>query len=308
MEVITDNEVGGENWEITSRDVAVLEFISKTGVATTQQVQQIFQSAWYHYKRLKILERRGYIIRRGRHLHITKKGSKLIGCTQPWVRTKDHIEQGTKLSELMLELSDSFEFISSRMAKTMYGLNRSAIFDGLLASDSKQYTVYLLSSEPRKRTVQSIKHEISKHAVATNLQRAIVFAPSLKAMQAFGSDDCGTYELLLLPYPSGARLLHDFTRSEVHDYIKNLLPGTEPVSSPFADYMAGDTYVSVLVLNDLVRRARLTDYFNWDLEKKPVLIVCLRSQLPLFKELYPKAEFSILPEDLLPRYKNRHTS
>lgn len=305
VENLIDDEVRSENWEITSRDIAVLEFISKTGAATTQQIQQLFQCSWYHYKRLKILEERGYIFRKGRHLFITKKGANLIGCTLPRLRTKGRIEEGTRLSDLILELTGSFEFLSSREAKSLFGLNRASLLDGLLLNNGKHYAVYLLSTDPRSRTVQSVKHEISKHAVSTNLQRAVVFAPTPKAMKAFGTDDCGAYELLLLPFPSGARLLSDMSQPEVREYIADLLPGAQPVNSPFADYLAGDVYISVLALNDLVRRARLLDYFSWNVEKKPVVIVCLEDQLSLFKSLYPKAEFTVLPDRLLPRYRQK---
>lgn len=290
--------------ELTKRDIKVLKFISITGTATTKQIQKIFQSSWYHYKRLKVLETKGYIRRDGTYLHLTKKGRQVVGCTEPWVRKDWQKEWGTKINDIILEVSDSFTFLSSRETKAQYGLNRASKLNGLLTNGVKNYVIYLLHANPHAQRVQAIKREITKHVAATNLQRVIVFASSPKAMKKFGDNDCGAYELLLLPYPAGARLLSDMSNPEVDEYIRNLLPGAVPVSAPFADYLAGDTYISVLVLNDLVRRARLKDYFSWDLEKKPVLIVCLQDQLNLLKNLYPDAEFAVLPNRFLVKYSD----
>ena len=63
----------------------------------------------------------------------------------------------------------------------------------------------------------------------------------------------------------------------------------------YANYETPERYITVLVLNDLIKREALVGYYAAPYQKKQIDIICLESQEELFRSLYSKANIIIYP-------------
>lgn len=279
---------------LTDRDVALLTGLATCGVMTHEQVRRIYNNvANYHYKRLSQLEDRGYV-KCGRYIEITPPGMKEIGRDAPPVRKR----QGWGLEKLIL-LSDVYiglpewRYLSSREIKKEMNLNDSSAIDAYIEKDGLGYAIYLLSKEPRKTTIQSIRGELKK-LWTHHISNAVVFAPSPEGMNMISGDGVKLDSLLVLPYPYGIQLLAH--KSQLESEIKSKLQGFTPSSRPFADYEKGNTFVSVLAFNDVIKRENLLTYLQYAnlKEGKEIIITCFKDQSPKFRQLFPNIEQLIM--------------
>ncbi|AEG14493.1 hypothetical protein Desku_0894 [Desulfofundulus kuznetsovii DSM 6115] len=285
--------------QLTQRDMELLRYLAKCSVLTLGQAKRIYgNTEQYHYRRLKCLEERGYVrteSRYSRYIEATKLGIKEAGYdhSPPRLRDKDQCRHKARVAEICLGLPN-WEYLSPREVKQSTTVNKSYRLDGLLRKDGKEYVVYLLSDDPRRTTIQGIKHELNDMPYH-RIYNAIVFCPTLKAMEHFYIDIPKLEELLLLPYPYGIELLRH--KDEIEGRIEDLLRGYEKANRRFADYQKGQTYVSVLAFNDVVKKEQLEAYLKLrDREKKDVEIVCLESQSRKLTEQFPGVKLITIPE------------
>lgn len=65
--------------EPTERDAALLSLLARGCILRFDQVRLIYGVAKYHYKRLTVLEERGYVLCRRRYVQVTRKGLAVLG-------------------------------------------------------------------------------------------------------------------------------------------------------------------------------------------------------------------------------------
>lgn len=267
---------------LTARDFELIKLLSASGVCTLEQARQVYdESRWYHYKRIDLLCKAGYLLKRGSYIELAKQGAELIGESKYRFRHDELREIHSEVANIALVLGDSF--VSSRQLRNQYGLNRRNHFKGAILHEDKYYFVYLLGEKSTRQYIASVKHEIRSIASARITDCAIVFALSPESMAMFEVDSCRLQELLLLPYPAGIDMLSEHWNFNID------IPGAVKSNKPFAHYEAEDCYITLLTLNDLVKRTALDAYFQLS-PSKPVRIICLPKQQKFFANLYPKAE------------------
>lgn len=285
--------------ELTDRDRKFLYLLSKSGVVTYEHAAQVYETDQYHYRRVQKLRKYGYVKKTGKYLRLTPKGANAVGV-KLFNPSQFFWEDYSAFAEVYLGLTN-WKVFSFQEVRQTHRLNRRMFLKGAIEKDDLTYTVYLLRPNVSLRYVSYIKSEMATLRYAVQFDRAVVFAPSVHALQSFGEDTCHMKEILLLPYPYGINLLNNFIRVEYQEYINSLVSPAEPTDKPFANYEDSEYYYSNLILNDLVKRKCLAEYFRYSSSTKPVKILCLGNQRGLFTNLFPEAGIKIVeePENIL---------
>ncbi|MDD2586791.1 MAG: hypothetical protein PHT79_09775 [Syntrophomonadaceae bacterium] len=281
---------------ISDNDISLFKLISTCGVCTLEQAGKIYSGKGYHYKRVQRLEDEGYLIKRGKYLELTTKSADLIGESKYRFRLDEVRETHSEIANIALNITN-MSVISNRDIRTQYGLNRKTHFKGVLEHDDIYYFFYLLSEQPSKQFVGSIKSELKTFSASGIARHSIIFAPTMTAMSAFGIEACKQEELFLLPYPAGLTYLNNYFNLSTQQYIHSLIPGAVKTLKPFANYETHNHYITFLILNDIAKRYALSAYYKIQ-HTKPVKIICLDVQKNIFSKQYPRAEIISFPEQL----------
>lgn len=302
--------------KLTDRDTQLLEALIKCGALSSRQVQEIFGGvSCYHYKRLKELEKRGYLRRIGHYIQITQQGAKAVGgvlgqedipirIREPWQR-----QQRASVADILIYLDKNYwTFKSSREIKRETGISSSAYINCYITSNGKGYAVYMLSDNPHKQTIRGIKNELDR-LIEHGISKAIIFCPSPESMKKFGTYHGRTInELLVLPFPYGLSLLNNM--EQIQNNIQSMFSGFKTSARPFADYEKDNTLVTVLVYNDLIKKENLGEYLNHARarENRELIIVCLESQSAQFAAMFPgvKQQFTPNPTERGNKYAINH--
>jgi len=95
---------------------------------------------------------------------------------------------------------------------------------------------------------------------------------------------------LFLRYPGEINLLNQI--DVVKQKIAGALKGYTPSARPFADFEKNGTYVSVLVINDLMKKKRLSDYIKYikDKEQREIIVLGLEEQAESLSAQFPGAK------------------
>jgi hypothetical protein len=269
--------------QITEKDWKLFQLISTSGVCTFEQARQIYDTRWYHYKRIDTLVKGGYLIKHGSFIELAKKGAEEIGETKYRFRREGMRELHAEIANIALTLN--YPLISAREVRNKYGLNRKTHLKGAILYNDINYFLYLLTEKTTLQYITSIKTEIKSFAASGICRNAIVFAPTPEVMALFETDPCSVQELLLLPYPAGIDLINNYFSFSP----QQVFPDAVITNKPYAHYETKDYYVTSLILNDLAKRTTLEAYFQLQLHK-PVKIICLPKQQKFFASLYPQAE------------------
>lgn len=288
---------------LTERDVNLLQLIGRCGAIKTEQARQIYgNKSWYHYKRLQVLERHGYVIRKGRYIELTRKGVGVIGepcrydIRNGYVRSIKAI-----VADVCLALEDWLYVPGREIKRRRESFNPNMIFQGLLIREGKRYVLYVVTDIPKDATIKRMQTEIRalKLDPGISANGVIAFCLDKEAMEVLSWENFGVKEFLVLPYPYGVKVVSNYS-ARGKNLIEQMFPNFSPSSRPFADYEGDKTYVSVLITNDMEKRRALASYIrhNMPLEKSRVIIVCLETQKAMFANKYPEIEIKTVPDEL----------
>lgn len=300
-----------------SKDRQILERLSVFGAMTGKQIGEFCGSTKYHYRCIRKLLKQGYIVHRGRYYEITVKGARSVGRDSPRLRHEYQKSSKIVVADIVQAL-DGWRFIPGYKFKRRFNLNRSSPLAGVLSRYGFHYGLYVLPKRPSAITVGRLRGEAKEMFEESKVDRivvvcfdsraeALLMAPAVKD-KAEGKDGekldvrklwVGMKEVIAVTSPAEAALLEGYCSPGFNELMLRQFPGAQPSKRPFADYVWRDGYLSVLVVNDLLRGGALAGYFKHAAarEQRRVVVVCLESQLEKLRELFPRASFAVLADD-----------
>lgn len=292
----------GRYQEVTDRDYELLKKLVEYGTMMPHQAKVVYETDWYHYKRLRVLQRRGYISRRGNYLQITGKGLEALGHEKEVVRL--NVVQKKKYAELAdvySELEGSWDVKTGKEVKKKYGMPTSTKIDGMISAD-KSYALYYLYEDATEKTAKYVQRELQK-LPGYGIDRAVILHTSPQTIKMFAVGTYNLKELLMLPVSQlGISILKKVRDPEFTAKLCwNLFPGKEilPPKRQYADLVIEDFFICNLIPNDYVKRKYLQDYINYAklLDTQKGVIICLEGQARTFEAAYPELLISSVPEE-----------
>lgn len=270
-----------EKLTLTVRDEKILRDIYRFRTMTVRQIKEVhFKTAkWSAYKRMKQLERFGYVMSKplvvdGRKVstcyYVTDMALRELGLsvTVPMRKILEPRKQSYRVavSQIYVALHGFYQFIDSRQTKYVYHLPKNAQVNGILKIGGVDWAVYLFKLDPEPLTVSMIFRELEviQHA---GLDHAVIFYQSPGTREAVGMDHRGMSGLRVMPYPLGLEVLKKLSSPRALLATPNLdLSGcrVEEAHEPFADLLVHQGkrihYVTELLTGDLSKVYHLRNY------------------------------------------------
>lgn len=292
----------GRQKELTDRDKELLSLLARCRVLEIDDVARVYGVKDYHRARVRELSERGYLLRRKGYVEIAQKGLQEMvpGAKVTPVRDDRQRSKLAEFARMYFALKDNWEFVFASEYKRQIQAVSFARFGAVIARDGVWYAVYLLPSAVRDTNVEKLRQEIGG-LPRYGITCAVVFHADEKAALQFGDDPCGLKSLLLLPYPDGLDVVN--RRDDIYSFIRSKYPRFSPCSRPCADLEHGDTYISILVDNDLTKQKYLRDYLErvQEMEGRTCVGVCLPNQKEQLAEAFPRLKLVVIPEKLINR-------
>lgn len=293
---------------LTDRDQIILKALYRCKTLTVSQInERYFESRWYCYKRLKLLEKAGYVESRalvekkrkvGACYYLTKRGAEKLSVRheQRWLQETWKQPRLVALSEIFMQAEKAgWKWLNSREAKKKFNLNRNSYLDGVLVFGETEYFLYYLDKKTGPNSIKAIQAEI-KNQSRFGLVRYIILHRSEGLPDLF-ENTCGARELLVMPHDVGLILIKAF--SKIKDLLQKTLGGSlVECNRFFARYLVElkgrEYYVAPLISYDLVMEHYLKEYTLEEASRdgRGVFAFILENQEPCVDpSVYPHIKF-----------------
>lgn len=222
---------------LLERDFQVLKSLSKTKMMTVNQIMRLyFNSKGYGYRRMKQLEKAGYVTSRphveigtgrkkGTCYYLTRGGYKIIGLDHynptKLIEPRKH-DYREKVSELYVQLTPvGWKFTGSSEVKAAYNLNRNTRLACMLTRENPfikkgkdKFAVYLLGNNPLEDTILKTQAELTRNEKDINCaivlhfgtENNIVYKTKNHKMVEW-TEHLGMYRLHIMQYEKGLHML-----------------------------------------------------------------------------------------------------
>lgn len=292
--------------ELTEQDKNLMRLLAKVGVLRADQALRFFNTEAYGYKRLRILQERGYLRRSAKYFQVTTKGLRALEIDSPVFRLRKdwQWEHRARIADIYFALSNwQFQF-ALEVKRRDQDIYKNARFDAVITKDGRSFALYLVG-EVHSSTLAGLKRDWNALR-AWGVSGAVVFCRHEAALAAFdapdllrGLKDPNLSRLFVLLYPQDVAVLNNI--SELHQQAAGLFPGFAVCSRPFADLEKGNVLVSFLIANDLIKRSLLQGYITYvrDKEARTNVVVCLEGQKARFTKFFPGVEIVTVPYPVL---------
>jgi len=301
-----------KNIKITDRDWELLKFLGEYRLITIAEVGKLFGTEKYHQDRVTVLKKAGLVCRNKNSIYLSRAGRELLkqrGIPCYYVsEPKVMVSRYSRIANFVLDIAGSdWKFTPSWRYKEDIRANRSARLYGVIENGSKTYAVYNIGKEPQKKSLYNLKRELEQLPAKYGITRAVIFAESDKAIEAYGEESLGLSEQLLLLYgDTNLALLRAAAKENLIKKAAQLLfEHGGPPEWKGADYTVdNDRQAVVLIFNDIEKIARLNEYaelltYRRIRVQNNVVIVCLKDREEYYREKYPMFEVMAVEIEVL---------
>ena len=303
------------NLRLTERDVELITFIGKYKEIKGADCKKIYKSEDYYRKRLKVLEKAGYVKRERRMIKLDVEGRKLFEQfgyeNYNLCRNKEYKERLEDIKKIaMLSLRSDIEFTPSWELKdknnyTNYGKR----YIGKLKYEFNDYIVYYISN---RHTWIYAKQVLSDIEVISNNNDVILLIENFnilsKTNKYFITDKEET--LIIKPTDKNLELMQFFEEIDVYTILEDIYKGNELLLSKWvkADYITEDgRQIICMPFIDVNKLHRLNCRSNSEIDVE-VDIVTLKENIKKIKEIL-KVEANIIELDSwIDKYKEENAS
>lgn len=296
--------------ELTERDVEFLKLLSEYKIVNINDAAKFYGTRSYHEKRLTVLKNDGFIKRKKNCIFLARKGREFLlkncGIKAPRLPSEKAMkERSLKIAKLYISfLNSEWEFLPSWKVKEEYQLDRRGLYYGMIRNDI-EYMIYSIGKDPSDDKILQVKSELQK-LYSIGFRRAVVFAETPRAMASYGIEALGLDEQLLLPYTElGINIVKKLHGGKlIEKAVKMTFGNIQKPTWVNADFSLPDGRQGlVLITNDIEKRARLRDYFKMARYRhtgtQKIVILCLESQIEIFKQEFPDCEIIGIDENCL---------
>jgi DNA-binding Lrp family transcriptional regulator len=244
---------------LTAKDIRLIRLLSQCGVIKPDQARIIYgdDSSKYHLRRVEKLVSAGIIARTHGYIRATAAGLRKAGITDEPLRIDRHRYQEHSIIVDIASRFPGWIVTYPRELKNKNIVERKSRLCMTLSWGDMIYAVYLFTEVPNAATLHAFLSEIGG-LPAHKISKIVVFCTSPEILQAIAAAEIKKVaECCLLPYPQGVDAFRRSHSKEFAAFLQNRFPGLKPSKYPFAHYEYKEAYITVLIHNDLVKRASL---------------------------------------------------
>ncbi len=271
---------------LSDRDIRLLTLLGQCGVMKPEQTKMVYGNVTsYHRLRIQKLVSARLLIRDHGYIRPSAAGLQKAGIPAKPLRLERYrYEEHAIAVELVSQLPD-WTPVYARELKLTNQIQRQSRICVAISRNNVQYAVYILADNPRAATLAGLRSDMdSLHLKRRNpksdsdmkgirvemnglssagINKALIFCTSADIMQTIGNEPpAGLLECCLLPYPQGVDAFRRYHSKEFAVFLQKRFPGLKQSKYPFAHYEYQDAFITILIHNDLVKRAALITRTN----------------------------------------------
>lgn len=285
--------------KLSEEDERIIKFLAKYKIMLVEDTKLIYNSEWYHRKKIKRLIDEGYIKKyKFYYIELDRKGRNFIGLTgKEYIKNKSneaYMERVKQISKLgTMTIDSQIEFIPSwKMKDKKIYTDAARKYLGELDIGTDKYLVYFISNKKEKRYIHQIFYDINK---VLNYERIVIFVDDLKILQEeyqyFTFRKEHTY--IILNSKENLELIKQFENIDFYELVKNIYNNQKQILFSdwhLADYYLGDNlYIVNMLFLDIERIYKLIWFYQENTDtKKQVNILTLKENEEILKRLAPK--------------------
>ena len=267
---------------LTSRDIQLLHLLRQSGVIRPDQARIVYGDVRkYHLRRIEKLVAAGIIARTHGYIRATTAGLRMAGINDDLLRIDRYRYQE---HSIIVDIASRFPgWIATypRELKSKNIVERKSRLSMTLSRDNTKYAVYLFTNAPDKATLHAFLSEIGG-LPAHQISKIVVFCTSSEIMQVIAAAKIKKVsECCLLPYPDGIASFKRLFDPEFHAFLRTRFPGIAPCVRDSAHFdWRNRTLITVMIHNDLVKRAALVSYVKsaQKTSGRPCIAICSPGQ------------------------------
>ena len=295
--------------EITQKDIQLLSFLKRYKIISLKDSNKIYNSEWYHYKRLKQLEDERYLKKINRfQIKLDVRGTKFlkdIGYDYNYVcRKQEYIDRLNYISKIAaLTINNDIEFMPSWEIKDkMIFTDKARRYVGELHYKQKKYLAYYIEKNKKVVYISQIINDIQK---AVDYECIILFIENFKIVnknrEFFMSGKENT--LIVNPKESNLEIMRLLLNIDVYDVIEKIYKGKEILLSDWlkADFMTEDRqYIIFMPFLDAEKLHRLNIFYKDNKEvNRKIDILTLKENVKKINDILTNRTKIIEIDDLL---------
>lgn len=174
-------------YKVSKEDKEVIEYLSKYKIMSVEDTKFIYNSNWYHRKRINRLIDEGYIKKyKFYYIELDRKGRKLIGITgKDYIKNKSneaYMERLKQISNIAtITINSDIEFIPSwKMKDKEIYTDAARKYQGKIIIKNKTYLVYYISYKKEKKYIHQLLCDINK---VIDYENIIIFVDKLEKIE-----------------------------------------------------------------------------------------------------------------------------
>lgn len=286
-----------------------MTYLEKYKIIVASECKRIYKAKGYHFKRLKVLEKEGYIMRVNRYyIKLAARGTRLmreIGYDYHRIcRTneyQDRVKEITKIAALTID--SEIEFLSSWEMKDRGILTeKGRKFIGELTFQGKKCICYYISKDKEYTYTRQLINDIQK---TIDYKNVLIFVDNYKyfskSNQYFRVGKEST--VIIKASKENLERMRLFQRIDLYDVIKQYYKGKEVLLSAWkkADYMTETReYIILMPFIDTEKLHKLNIFYkNNRKSNRKIDIITLKENKEKINEILTDTANIIELDDLL---------
>lgn len=215
-------------YKISKEDKEVIKYLSKYKIMSVEDTKIIYNSNWYHRKRINKLIEEGYIKKyKFYYIELDRKGRKLVGVTgKDYIKNKNneaYMERLKQISNIAtMTINSDIEFIPSwEMKDREIYTDAARKYQGKLIIKNKTYLVYYISDKKEKRYIHQLLCDINK---VIDYEDIIIFVDKLNKIEnelkslKFGKNH--TY--IIINSKENKELIKQYSNIDFYEIVKKI--------------------------------------------------------------------------------------
>lgn len=245
-------------------------FLGKYKLMLAADSSKIYRAKYYHWKRLKVLEKEGYIKRVNRvYIKLDNKGTRLVkefGYDYSFLcRSKEYMERLKEIAMIAgLTIDSNIDFVASwNMKDNMELTQTSRKYLGRLVYQRKETIVYYISKDKQASYIGQIINDIQK---IIEYENVIIFMENLEILNEnqkflFGKEST----VIIKPNVKNLSIMRKLDEIDLYQIARQSYKNEEILLSDWneANYMTEDReYIFIMPFIDTEKLHRLNVFYN----------------------------------------------
>lgn len=284
--------------QLSSEDEKIIRYLSEYKIMLVEDTKLIYNSEWYHRKKIKKLIEDGYIKKyKFYYIELDRKGRKYLGITgKDYIKNKSnesYMERLKNLSNIAtITLNSNIKVNPSwKIKEKEIYTDTARKYLGELVKGNKKFLFYYISEKKENKYIHQLFYDINK---IINYENIIIFVDDLNKML----DECNhlafgkTHTYIIINSKENRELIKQYDDIDFYELVRQIYGDESQIlfsDWKIADYLLEKNHYLINMIFIDTERLNELNWFYQENENtcKKVDIITLNENKSLIKKLAP---------------------